>query len=409
MRSVRLATPGDKAGGRHQTAGATTAPTTSDSAGTPRRWKIGWCCRGWGCGRPSCSMTRRRPSLLIGRRRSAAEVREELQAAYPEAAEDVARDVDRVIADLLRSGAVITAAERRGFRNAVAGLVNDRLEDLVLFDNWICRRPIVAFVLDRLLSLRCQDVRAYIFVATTGRSGTGSLKEIFQQVVDGAVCRHEPWPRLTHDYRSDGTFVPEQYFRRRFLTSKRLVIKSAAAEHGYYVETNHLFKNFADFAIPCFGDRIRIVHLWRDPVRVARSNCRLGAIPGRTGLGRRDLLDPDQPGSVIRLPGLSDESDDLAHDFYRCLWYCYETEPRIRQIRERHPGVRWVSMTTDQLNDRSQLKRMFDQLAVPMDGDRLDRAVGTHANRKLKSSKAPPLDWDECLAMNARLRSCIAE
>ncbi len=47
---------------------------------------------------------------LIDGRRPAAEIRELLQAAYPESSEDVGRDVDRMLRYLLRHGALESAS-----------------------------------------------------------------------------------------------------------------------------------------------------------------------------------------------------------------------------------------------------------------------------------------------------------
>ncbi|MBD3401949.1 hypothetical protein GF420_03565, partial [candidate division GN15 bacterium] len=59
--------------------------------------------------------------------------------------------------------------------------------------------PITVNMYNRMLDGRCRTVEGYVFVATTGRSGSQSLSKIFQ-AADDAVCFHEPYPIMYADY-----------------------------------------------------------------------------------------------------------------------------------------------------------------------------------------------------------------
>ena len=55
--------------------------------------------------------------------------------------------------------------------------------------------PAVVGLYEKILEQRCASVDSYIFVATTGRSGSTSLSRIFE-AADNAVCLHEPYPAM---------------------------------------------------------------------------------------------------------------------------------------------------------------------------------------------------------------------
>ena len=274
---------------------------------------------------------------------------------------------------------------------------------------WLKRQPATVFLYNGLLDLCCRDVQGYIFVATTGRSGTTSLCRVLEQAVDGAICFHEPHPIMFSDYSREKHVDREEYFRHLFFTQKRIYIKRAAAGKKYYVETNHQFiKNFAFAAIPYFVSKIRIIHLKRDPVSVARSFYSINSVPGKAPRGHYYMLDPDEPTNIIRIPELFDGHNEFRHDFYRCIWYWYEIEARVHAMKERYPDVGWVNMTTEELNDKAALRAMFEKLGIPVDASRLERVVCLRENVRVEEKKEV-LPWKQCDEMNRKLRTRIEE
>jgi|GEM_PF-873585 len=279
----------------------------------------------------------------------------------------------------------------------MADFVNDNKNDRISnVPSWwkhpvsvaLKRNHITVVLYNAYLDFLCRNVERYIFVATTGRSGTASLTRVFETVVDGVVCLHEPSPVMFSDYRRGEGIDRDAYFRRLFWVLKRTYIKRAAAGHRYYLETNHQFiKNFAGPAIEYFGPKIRIIHLKRDPLSVAASFLAIDSVPVKTQRGHYYMLDPDEPTNIIRIPELSNGSSEFRHDFYKCLWYWYETEARVRAMKERYPSVVWVDITTDQLNDRAALQAMFDRLGIPVSSERLNRAVSIRENLRTEEKK----------------------
>lgn len=269
------------------------------------------------------------------------------------------------------------------------------------------RNRVVGALYNGWLDLLCRNVESYIFVATTGRSGTSSLTRVFETAVDAVASRHEPHPVMFSDFPQG--IDREEYFQKLFRTLKRIYIKRAAAGHRYYLETNHQFiKNFAVPAIEHFGSKIRIIHLKRDPVSVAASFFAIGSIPVNTQRGRYYLLDPSDHTNLIRMPELLDVSGQFGHDLYKCLWYWYEIEARVKVIRQRYPAVTWVDVETEQLNDLTALRSMFEQLGISVRPDRLSRAVSIRENRRTEE-KREVVDQVRCEEMNRKLKARILE
>lgn len=242
----------------------------------------------------------------------------------------------------------------------------------------------------------CRRVEGFVFCASTGRSGTTSLSRILGAAVPGCVARHEPVPILhdevmqAHNDGDDG--VAREAFRQR----KAPRIYRLAVGSRWYVETNHIFvKCFADAAIEEFGDRLQVVHLTRDHREVAASFLGRGSIPGRDR-GDRWLLRPDAPRNEIALAAEMAEGARFDHPFFRCLWYCYEIDARVADIRRRHPEVRIHHLEVEDLNDPAAMRRLVHDLGMDLDEQRFAEVVATRAN----SSPQPvqlPHDLDPAL------------
>ncbi|MCB2231491.1 hypothetical protein KQH82_12305 [bacterium] len=260
--------------------------------------------------------------------------------------------------------------------------------------------PLVVNLYDSILDGKCRTVDGFVFVATTGRSGSQSLSKIFQ-AADDAVCFHEPYPIMASDYPDPET--KQAYFRHLFHSRKRINVKRAAAGHRYYVETNHQFiKNYAEMAIEEFGDKLRVLHISRDPLKVAASFYAIDSIPGKTRTGRAYLLYPDHRDNLLQMGDLLLGDPEFEHDLYKCLWYWYEIEARVKATRQKFPQVRWHSMKTEQLNDKQALVQMFEALAIVHDPERLDALVGSRVNTKTELKKKA-VDLKEVEDKNDRL------
>ena len=79
------------------------------------------------------------------------------------------------------------------------------------------RNPVTVTLFNAWLDFRCRNLECYIFVATTGRSGTTSLARVFETVLDGAIRLHEPPPVMFSDYPRGQGIDRDDYFRRLFI------------------------------------------------------------------------------------------------------------------------------------------------------------------------------------------------
>jgi len=249
--------------------------------------------------------------------------------------------------------------------------------------------PVVA-IYERLLNIRCRNVEAYIFVAATGRCGSKSLTAILN-AADNAATFHESYPIMYSDYPEGAD--KKAYFDRIFYRSKIINIKRDAAGHRYYADTNHQFvKNYFTQSVDYFGDKLRVIHLFRDPVKTALSHYSIGTIPGKTSTGKLYNLDPAHDDNLIQINDLLTGDETFAHDFYRCLWYWYETEARVKKYKAEFPDVLWAELATEELNDRNALVRMFNQLRITFDPERLDQLAGARENtQQIRGKKAAVL------------------
>ncbi len=256
-----------------------------------------------------------------------------------------------------------------------------------------------------ILNLRTKNVKSYIFVATTGRSGSQSLSHIFS-IIKRAKFLHEPYPIMNIDYLEKVDTI--KYYEEIFRKIKRINIKRQAAGFDYYIETNHQFiKNYAEFAIKEFGQKIKIIHIVRDPIKVASSFYSIDSIPGKYIKGESYLINPEENSNHIKMDDLLTKNSDYNHDFYKCIWYWYEIEYRIKYLKKKYQNVLWYDIETDSLNEKSEIKKMFHHLKLPPDVD-FDQIVGTRVNLK-KNLKLREIEPNQALDMHNHLVSKMEE
>jgi hypothetical protein len=111
-----------------------------------------------------------------------------------------------------------------------------------------------------------------LFCLASGRSGTHFLYEILRRNTRGVACRHEPYVwnpsmfgRPIYDHA-----VGDEAAVRKLAERKKRAIEGYSRTAGY-AETSHAFlKSWADIAIEFFP-QMKLVHLVRNPLSVAKS------------------------------------------------------------------------------------------------------------------------------------------
>ncbi len=116
-------------------------------------------------------------------------------------------------------------------------------------------------------------MKTVIFTLTSARSGTLYLRSLFRNNVRDCVCRHEPffdWGNPTLFGRVIYDAYAGRYDRvRALLAKKRQYIDRLKGRA--YLESSHAFLKSAYVAALEFFPHLRLIHLVRDPLKVAKS------------------------------------------------------------------------------------------------------------------------------------------
>lgn len=198
----------------------------------------------------------------------------------------------------------------------------------------------------RMLS---QSVESFVFVATPGRTGTKTLAKLCTAVPNCAAF-HEPRPNMNgsilNAYSQNQKNVVEKYFKNY----KVPAIYKACLDKTNYVETSHIFiKCFSDLAVKEFGQRMKVIHLQRDRHAVARSWMRMSSVPGK-GFQGPWLPDPYAPEHYIKYEDIIKHSPDFNHEYFKCLWYWYETEAQVLFFKKQFPHIPVLKLDTEDLS-----------------------------------------------------------
>ncbi|MGZ5567304.1 MAG: hypothetical protein ACXWKG_09845, partial [Limisphaerales bacterium] len=116
-------------------------------------------------------------------------------------------------------------------------------------------------------------MKRIFFTLASARSGTLFLRGVFQSNVRGCDCRHEPF----FDWGNPTLFGPAIYdayagrhecIRERLLKKKHYIDRLPS---DIYLESNHAFLKSMYVAAMDVFPQLELIHVVRDPLRVARS------------------------------------------------------------------------------------------------------------------------------------------
>ncbi len=257
----------------------------------------------------------------------------------------------------------------------------------------------VSSLYNLFLKYATYNTKSFIFCATTGRSGTETLSRIIS-TAKNVKAFHEPYPKMKNDTKNRyGIDLKEV-----FLNIKRIEIRKASIGYEHYFEANHLFiTNYAEYVMNEFGEKVKVVHLRRDPVAVSRSFFAIDSIPGKTESGRKWMPEPHDPHNILQIGPLW---KNLDHPFYKCLWFWYEIEARISLFKKQYPFVRMFFIKTEDLNDLDKLKNMFLFFGFEYEEDDLYKSIGRQYNVK-SSRKKHVIDESEALRLHEKFVSVL--
>ena len=265
---------------------------------------------------------------------------------------------------------------------------------------------LTAGVYRTILDRRLSGLRSMIFLATTGRSATLSLERIFN-AIPGCHAEHEPYPSMHDDVLYEKSHGNDRYARDVYYLIKSINLRRAACGYRHYLEANHLFiKTYIEYAVEDFGDKVKIIHLVRDPLQVANSIYALQDYPG-TEEGNRWWLDHTAPDNRISIANILEQDPEFSHPFYRCLWYWYEVETRTQEWRHRLPSTPFIDVRTTDLNKAPKVYAMLDSLGIGYDRNDVDSVVATHTHSRRHQKKSPPLPIDSAETMHGRFKDLL--
>lgn len=116
-------------------------------------------------------------------------------------------------------------------------------------------------------------MKQILFTLTSARSGTLYLRNLFQRNLEDCVCRHEPffdWGNPTLFGRAIYDAQAGRLDRvRKLLARKRRYIDRLPGR--VYLESSHAFLKSAYVAAREFFPEMKLIHLIRDPLKVAKS------------------------------------------------------------------------------------------------------------------------------------------
>jgi hypothetical protein len=271
---------------------------------------------------------------------------------------------------------------------------------------WLEQNAAIAGVLRRSLTFWTRDVKSFIFTATTGRSGTMTLSDLFA-TIPRCAASHEPHPSMNGEVLIAANHGDTELVDRVYDRVKSINILRAALGQHHYLEANHLFvKTFIGNAAAQFGDRMAVIHLVRSPVEVATSIYCLQNLPG-SDAGNIWWGDPRAPTNLLQMADQLERDPDLSHPFYRGLWYWYEVELRFASWRARLPALKVVRFETPWFNDEGRIRALLDELGIAYPPAKIASFVGRRLHTKDAHKTGPFIPRAEAERMHERFRRVL--
>lgn len=273
--------------------------------------------------------------------------------------------------------------------------------------SFIRYNPIVCFAYRLFYRIQCRKLKSIIFVATTGRSGTMTLVDILNHVA-GCKAEHEPYPAMYDEVLKAKSAGDEDFVSRTYWQVKSINLWRSAVGTMHYFESNHMFiKTYIEYAVEDFTDKVVVIHLARDPVKVANSIYALQHIPG-TEEGNKWWLDYTAKNNIIQIADILDNDPEFQHPFYKGLWYWYEIDERVKYWKQRLPNVRFIDFKTEDFNDQTKTFALLETLNIDFDPQQLAHEINTQSNTRPHQKVSEPLSLEMATKMNEKFQSLLS-
>lgn len=266
--------------------------------------------------------------------------------------------------------------------------------------------PITSNLMKLYLRKVDKDIELLIFVATTGRSATTTLSEIFERIL-GCSSHHEPNPNMNGQIMINRNNDDSRFAKFTYETVKSVNIRRLAKGFKYYVETNHMFiKTFIDYVVDDFPQKVKVIHLVRNPVEVAESITRLNQHPG-SNIGNQWWSDYHAPENIIKIADVLDNNNEFKDNFYKSLWYWYEIEARVSFWKQKLPNVPFIYFNVRDISNGEKLCGLMEELKLKYDRNKIVDATNIRANQKNCAKKPSLINRNEATKMNEQFQQML--
>lgn len=202
------------------------------------------------------------------------------------------------------------------------------------------------------------------FVLTPGRCGTQWLSQQLQSSQNHAVVVHEP---LHFDYEPLHN-SPSQPLNKN--SDKLLAHLNAISDYlgqgNSYVECGFPCWRHLSWFQQALSDKIKVIHIHRDPVENAESLLKLNAFvpPILPHLPEKLLFHPQAQGALM--PEYAGDWPRLS-PFEKCLYYWAEVNLQAELYKRQFSPNHWLTIPYDDLFCESSLRQISAFLDVPFE------------------------------------------
>lgn len=266
---------------------------------------------------------------------------------------------------------------------------------------------VISYLIRLYYKIRCYSTQSFIFVATTGRSGTMTLVDLLNNIPH-CKAEHEPYPAMFNDILKEKSLGNESVINKVYWRVKSVNIRRTACGYRHYLESNHMFiKTYIEYAVKDFGEKIRVIHIARDPIKVANSIYALQDFPG-TVEGNKWWLDYTATNNLIYIPEYLDNDAEFKHPFYKGLWYWYEIEARIEYWKEKLPQINFIKFNTEDFNDSSKVSALLTTLGIEFDPESLVTKINIQSNTRPHQKISGTIPIEQASVMHDRFVKLLA-
>ena len=223
-----------------------------------------------------------------------------------------------------------------------------------------------------------------IFVITTGRNGTKFMSHIFNNVTNAFSfhCSEKNNPicygDLMHRFNDNKTTSKD-------FKEKIDCVKSYSEKGDYFESSPYFIRTFFEAILENFID-IKVIHMLRDPMEVAKSYTNRGSRPGT-----KWRMSISATNSYLPM------TDVILSDFQKNLWDWFECE--MRYHREKHRFKEIYEFEFKKINSPNTWKDLFNWLDIDFNEEKLINILSNanckHINKNKRSTKIKDKDIKE--------------